>query len=41
MSQLKDQEIADVVTYERNAFGNKDGKLVTAEMVKVTREKGE
>lgn len=41
MNQLNDQEVADVVTYERNAWGNNTGTLVTADMVKAIREKGE
>ena len=35
---LKDQEIADVLTYVRNSFGNK-ASVVTAAEVKVTRPK--
>lgn len=34
---LKDQEIADVLTYVRNSFGNK-ASAVTAEEVKAARE---
>lgn len=34
---LKDQEIADVLTYVRNSFGNK-GSMVTAHEVKKVRE---
>lgn len=34
---LKDQEIADVLTYVRNSFGNK-APAITAEEVKVVRE---
>lgn len=41
MSQLNDQEVADVVTYERNAWGNNTGTLVTPAMVKAARDKGE
>jgi mono/diheme cytochrome c family protein len=37
-ADLKDQELADVLTYVRNSFGNK-GSLVTAEEVKKTRIK--
>jgi mono/diheme cytochrome c family protein len=33
---MKDQEIADVLTYVRNSFGNK-ASAVTAAQVKVTR----
>lgn len=36
--QLNDQEIADVITYERNSWGNKD-KLVKPEEIKTAREK--
>lgn len=32
--QLKEQDLADVITYERNAWGNNTGTLVTAENVK-------
>lgn len=35
---LSDQEIADVVTYERNAWGNNDGKLVKPEDIKAARQ---
>lgn len=35
-SFLKDQEIADVLTYIHNAFGNK-GKVITVSEVKVVR----
>ena len=35
--QLSDQDIADVVTYERNAFGNNTGTLVKPEEVKAAR----
>jgi mono/diheme cytochrome c family protein len=35
-STLKDQEIADVLTYIRNSFGNK-ASLVTAAEVKAMR----
>lgn len=38
--QLKDEEIADVVTYERNAWGNNDGKLVKPEDIKAARQQG-
>ena len=36
--QLNDQEIADVITYERNAWGNNDGKLVKPEDIKAARK---
>jgi cytochrome c oxidase subunit 2 len=36
---LNDQDIADVVTYERNAFGNNMGTLVTPDQVKAARAK--
>ena len=35
--QLSDQDIADVVTYERNAWGNNTGTLVKPEDVKAAR----
>lgn len=35
---LNDQEIADVITYERNAWGNNDGKVVTPEDIKAARQ---
>lgn len=38
--QLKDEEIADVVTYERNAWGNNKGDLVKPEDIKASRDKG-
>jgi len=41
MNQLTDQEIADVVTYERNAWGNNMGDLVTAADVKAVRQQGQ
>jgi cytochrome c oxidase subunit 2 len=41
MDQLNDQDIADVITYERNAWGNNYGKLVKAEDVKAARAKGQ
>lgn len=41
MNQLSDQDIADVVTYERNAWGNNKGDLVTPEEVKAARAKGQ
>jgi cytochrome c oxidase subunit 2 len=39
--QLKDQEIADVVTYERNAWGNNKGDIIKPEQVKAARDQGE
>jgi cytochrome c oxidase subunit 2 len=41
MGQLTDQQIADVVTYERNSWGNNKGDLATPDMVKAMREKGD
>jgi cytochrome c oxidase subunit II len=41
MNQLSDQDIADVVTYERNAWGNNKGDLVTPDEVKAARAKGQ
>lgn len=41
MNQLNDQEIADVVTYERNAWGNNKGDLVTPEEIKAARNNGQ
>lgn len=35
--QLADQDIADVITFERNSWGNNKGDLVTAEQVKAAR----
>lgn len=35
--QLDDQAIADVVTYERHAWGNNKGEIVSAEQVKAIR----
>lgn len=35
--QLKDQDIADVITYERNAWGNNKGEIVTPEMINAAR----
>lgn len=37
--QLSDQDIADVVTYERNSWGNNTGTLVTPAEVKADRDK--
>jgi cytochrome c oxidase subunit 2 len=34
----KDQELADVITYERNAWGNNTGTLVTPEQIKAARQ---
>lgn len=39
--QLNDQEIADVITYERNAFGNNTGVLVTPDEIKAARQSGQ
>lgn len=36
--QLNDQEIADVVTYERNSWGNNTGTLVKADDIKAARQ---
>lgn len=35
--QLSDQDLADVITYERNAWGNNKGDIVTAQEVKAAR----
>ncbi len=35
--QLNDQDLADIITYERNAWGNNTGTLVTPEQVKAAR----
>lgn len=32
--QLKEEDLADVITYERNAWGNNTGSLVTPEDIK-------
>jgi len=37
---LKDQELADVITYERNAWGNNKGDFVTIDEIKATRNNG-
>ncbi len=37
LDQLSDQELADVITYERNAFGNNTGSIVTPEDIKAAR----
>jgi cytochrome c oxidase subunit 2 len=39
--QLNDQDIADVVTYERNAWGNNKGDFVTPEEIKAARTNGQ
>lgn len=36
--QLSDQEIADVITYERNAWDNNTGTLVKPEQIKAVRQ---
>ena len=36
--QLNDQDLADVITYERNAFGNNTGTLVTPDEIKAARQ---
>ena len=36
--QFTDQELADVITYERNAWGNHTGTLVKPEDIKVARQ---
>lgn len=36
--QLKDQELADVITYERNAWGNNTGTLVKPDDIKAARQ---
>lgn len=38
MDQMNDQDLADVITYERNAFGNNTGDLVKPEDVKAARK---
>lgn len=35
--QLNDQDLADVITYERNAWGNNTGTLVTPDQIKAER----
>lgn len=37
--QLKDQELADVITYERNAWGNNKGEIVKPEDIQAARKK--
>ena len=39
--QLNDQDLADVITYERNAWGNNTGTLVTPEQIKAARQSGQ
>lgn len=39
--QLNDQDLADVITYERNAWGNNTGTLVTPEQIKAARNQGQ
>lgn len=39
--QLKDQDLADVITYERNAWGNNTGTLVTPDQIKAARQSGQ
>jgi cytochrome c oxidase subunit 2 len=39
--QLSDQDIADVITYERNAWGNNKGDIVTPDEVKAARNNGQ
>jgi len=36
--QLNDQQLADVITYERNAWGNNTGVVVSAAQVKAARQ---
>lgn len=38
LDQLNDQDIADVVTYERNAWGNNTGTLVAPAEIKAVRD---
>lgn len=35
--QLSDKDLADVITYERNAWGNNKGDIVTADEIKAAR----
>lgn len=37
---LNDQDIADIITYERNAWGNNTGDIVKAEQIKAARLSG-
>ncbi len=39
--QYSDQDIADVITYERNAWGNNMGTLVKADDIKAARKSGQ
>ena len=39
--QLNDQDLADVITYERNAWGNNKGTLVKPEEIKAARQQGQ
>lgn len=39
--QLNDQDLADVITYERNAWGNNTGTLVTPDQIKAARQQGQ
>lgn len=39
--QMNDQDIADVITYERNSWGNNDGKQVKPDDIKAARQKGQ
>jgi cytochrome c oxidase subunit II len=36
--QLKDEELADVITYERNAWDNNTGSMVTPDDIKAARQ---
>jgi cytochrome c oxidase subunit 2 len=38
--QLSDQDLADVITYERNAWDNNTGNLVTPDQIKAARQQG-
>lgn len=38
--QFTDEELAAVITYERNAFGNHTGDLIQPAVIKAAREKG-
>ena len=37
--QLNDQDLADVITYERNAWGNNTGTMVSLDQIKAARQK--
>jgi cytochrome c oxidase subunit 2 len=39
--QYSDQELADVITYERNAWDNNTGSIVTAEQVKAAKQQAQ